>query len=264
MKTRILNGAVTIGFASVILTGCGGEPLRDPVIDQARADLTSLQSDAQLGSRAPVAMADAESAVREAENAVSDEAEEPERAHLSYLAKRRIEIARTEAQTRVAEDEFKTLSESRGEVQLNARTRQFEAAKAEAEKARKELEDLQAKSTDRGLVLTLGDVLFEFGKADLKAGSAANLTKLVGFLKENPDRPIVIEGHTDSAGSDETNAALSQRRADAVRVHLVSSGIEPGRITAVGKGEGFPVAPNENAAGRQQNRRVEVVIGNAK
>jgi outer membrane protein OmpA-like peptidoglycan-associated protein len=109
-------------------------------------------------------------------------------------------------------------------------------------------------------VLTLGDVLFETGRADLKAGAAVNLGKLVAFLTKYPERLVAIEGYTDSVGSDDYNQALSQRRADSVRSYLVRAGIEPGRLSASGMGKNDPVADNDSAIGRQQNRRVAVII----
>jgi outer membrane protein OmpA-like peptidoglycan-associated protein len=125
-----------------------------------------------------------------------------------------------------------------------------------------EIVDLQARVTDRGLVLTLGDVLFATGKSDLRVGTSDNLGKLVTFLMKYPERNVLIEGHTDSVGNAEFNQGLSQRRADAVRSFLTSRGIAEARLRTSGKGEAEPLAANETASGRQQNRRVEVIIDN--
>jgi outer membrane protein OmpA-like peptidoglycan-associated protein len=121
---------------------------------------------------------------------------------------------------------------------------------------------MQAKVTDRGLVVTLGDVLFSSGGAALKNGSSRNLNKLVVFLDQHPERTATIEGYTDNIGTDENNEALSQRRADSVRLYLIDQGVGSGRLIASGKGDISPVAGNDSASGRQQNRRVEVVIDN--
>jgi outer membrane protein OmpA-like peptidoglycan-associated protein len=126
----------------------------------------------------------------------------------------------------------------------------------------RQIDELQAKDTDRGLVLTLGDVLFESGKADLKSGATGNLNKLIAFLNNYPSRTVMIEGHTDSVGGEDYNQGLSQRRADSVKSYLAGQGIDSGRLDASGHGESDPVADNESAAGRQQNRRVEVIISN--
>lgn len=131
-----------------------------------------------------------------------------------------------------------------------ARSRAFES----------QLRDLNAKKTDRGLVITIGDVLFDTGRAELKPGGMRSVERLVGFLKEYPQRKAMIEGFTDSTGSDATNQALSGRRADAVRSALVGMGVGSDRLTAQGCGEQYPVAGNDSAGGRQMNRRVEIVL----
>ena len=124
-----------------------------------------------------------------------------------------------------------------------------------------ELAALKAQDTERGLVMTLQEgVLFEYDKADLKPGAMHSLEPLMTFLREHPDRTLLIEGHTDSTGSDSYNLELSQRRAEAVRNFLSSNGISVDRILARGYGESYPVTTNTTEAGRQQNRRVEVVI----
>jgi outer membrane protein OmpA-like peptidoglycan-associated protein len=124
-----------------------------------------------------------------------------------------------------------------------------------------ELAGLPARQTDRGLVVTLGEhILFDVDRADIKAGGAQDLARVADFLRNNPDRNLVIEGHTDSTASDAYNLALSQRRANAVEDFLISQGVDPLRISSRGYGEQLPVATNDSAAGRQQNRRVELVI----
>ncbi len=123
-----------------------------------------------------------------------------------------------------------------------------------------QLRDLNAKKTNRGMVITIGDVLFDTGRAELKSGGLRDMDKLVSFLQNNPQRRAQIEGFTDSVGSEGMNQALSARRADAVRSVLVSRGIAGDRIGAQGYGEAFPVAGNDSAGGRQMNRRVEIVL----
>jgi outer membrane protein OmpA-like peptidoglycan-associated protein len=111
-------------------------------------------------------------------------------------------------------------------------------------------------------VITLGDLLFETDRAELRAGTANNLDKLAAFLNRYPDRNVIIEGYTDNIGSDDYNFDLSQRRAESVRGYLMSQGIATDRMSASGKGEGSPVASNSDATGRQMNRRVEILIVN--
>ncbi|MEO8314250.1 MAG: OmpA family protein [Pseudomonadota bacterium] len=142
-----------------------------------------------------------------------------------------------------------------------ARLSALEASQQAAELQR-QIAELRARPTDRGLVLTLGDVLFASGQADLKAGAVANLDKLAAFLSRYPGRTVMIEGYTDSLGSDDFNLGLSQRRAESVKTYLTNRGVGTARLSATGKGEVEPVASNDTSGGRQQNRRVEVIISN--
>jgi outer membrane protein OmpA-like peptidoglycan-associated protein len=193
-----------------------------------------------------------------------------------YLADRKVEIAAAKASTRYAEDQRATLGAERDKARLDARTREADAARSDADTARataaaarrdasdmqRQLDELKAEATDRGLVLTLGDILFATGKSDVKVGAASNLNKLATFLGQYPDRTVAIEGHTDNVGSDDLNQALSQRRADSVKSYLMQQGISAQRIAASGMGESQPVTDNDSATGRQLNRRVVVVIDN--
>jgi outer membrane protein OmpA-like peptidoglycan-associated protein len=113
------------------------------------------------------------------------------------------------------------------------------------------------------MVLTLGgDVLFKTGQATVSPGAQAQLDRIAQFLTENPDREVVVDGHTDSTGSAMTNQALSEKRAAAVGGYLATRGVDAGRIATRGLGASLPLAPNDTAAGRQQNRRVEITILN--
>ncbi len=140
---------------------------------------------------------------------------------------------------------------------------QAAAAQGNAQQLQQQLDELNAKVTDRGTVVTLGDLLFTFGTADLNAGGNQHLGRLAGFLAKYPDRTARIEGYTDNVGSSDYNLGLSQRRAQAVKDYLVSQGISGARLTASGKGKSDPIGDNTSSTGRQQNRRVEVVIANS-
>ncbi len=271
--TNLRKTLIAATVASVLLAACAAAPLKPDGAAEARNKLTQLQSDPNLGSRAPLAIKEADVAVTAAEQ---PQADKDLAAHRVYLADRKVETARALAETRFAEDQRGSLSAQRERARLDARTNEADVAKSQVATARmdaanseqeaaelqRQIEALQAKTTDRGLVLTLGDVLFETGRADLKAGAAGNLSKLVAFLTKYPERAVAIEGYTDSVGSDDYNQALSQRRADSVRSYLVRAGIESGRISASGMGKNDPVASNDSASGRQQNRRVAVIINN--
>jgi outer membrane protein OmpA-like peptidoglycan-associated protein len=135
-------------------------------------------------------------------------------------------------------------------------------AATQASELQRQIDLLQARPTDRGLVLTLGDVLFVSGHSELRAGTSDNLNRLVSFLNRYPQRSAAIEGYTDSVGTQDYNQGLSERRAESVRSYLIAQGVDSSRLNASGKGESNPVADNASSQGRQQNRRVEVIISN--
>jgi len=276
---------VAAAVASLMLAACATAPVQPPGSAEVRSKLTQLQADPNLGSRAPLAIKEADAAVLMAEQPQPD----TELAqHRVFMADRKVEIARAQAQTRFAEEQRTAYSQQRESARLAARTREADTAATRVEAARadsaeqklaaeaaqvaalsserqaadlqRQLDELQARPTDQGLVLTLGDVLFVSGQAGLRAGATGKLNKLVTFLNEYPSRTVMIHGYTDSVGSEDYNQALSQRRADSVKTYLVEQGVGSARLVASGKGESSPVAGNDSAAGRQQNRRVEVVV----
>lgn len=168
-------------------------------------------------------------------------------------AQRGAESARREAQASQQQSQ---------DARLQAAASQREAADAQARSSELEtqLRDLNAKQTPRGVVVTIGDVLFETGNAQLRAGGLQNVEKLAGFLKRFPQRQALIEGYTDSVGSESHNLALSARRADAVRGAIVGMGVGRERLRTEGYGEAHPVAANDSSSGRQLNRRVEILL----
>lgn len=251
-----------IALGSVILAGAWGcAATQEPIaLSQARAQYRQAQQDPQITTQAPVALREAEQMLRQAERLWVEEEDEAEVQHLAYVSERRIDIARANTEQKLAEADIEKLGEERDQLLLQSRTREAQQATAHATQLERELAALKAQQTDRRLVLTLSDVLFESNRADLKPGAMRTLYPLVTFLKEHPTRTVSIKGHTDSVGSQPYNLDLSERRAEAVRSFLVAQGIEPGRIAAVGYGETYPVSSNDTEAGRQQNRRVEVVL----
>ncbi len=257
--TRAAGQLTGMALISLLLVGCASKPVAPDGAAQVRADLTRLQSDPQLAPLVTVELRDADAAVLAAETPTDEEAVAD---HRVYLAIRRIEIARALAEARQAEKERQAIAADRDKARLTARESEADAARQKNVELQREIDALQAQATDRGIVLTLGDVLFETGRADLKAGATADLGKLVTFLGKYPERSVIIEGHTDNVGGEDFNLGLSQRRADAVRSYLLQQGVDASRIEASGMGEGVPVASNGTATGRQQNRRVEIIISN--
>jgi outer membrane protein OmpA-like peptidoglycan-associated protein len=122
------------------------------------------------------------------------------------------------------------------------------------------LTNLGARESDRGFVLTLSDIQFQRDESELSADTMRKLYPLITLLKDESRRNIIIEGYTDSAGAEDYNTELSERRATAVRDFLVSAGIDPRRTSVHGYGEEHPIASNESEKGRRENRRVEVIV----
>lgn len=168
--------------------------------------------------------------------------------------------AMEEAQAQKAAAEKATMEAAEQRMAAEKAMAEAAAAQEKSAKLQQEIADLQAVKADRGLVMTLGDVVFDVNKADLKPGGVVTVEKLAAFLTEYPARRVMIEGFTDSTGAAEYNQGLSERRALSVRKALLDKDIAMSRIDFKGYGEEFPVANNATAAGRQMNRRVEVII----
>jgi outer membrane protein OmpA-like peptidoglycan-associated protein len=277
---------IKIGALAVVAALAGCATPENRALEQARATYRTAQVNPQVTTRAPVELNEAERTLNEAERLWREGADTNAIDHQAYLAEQRANIALQTAELRSAEAAVATTSEQRNKVLLEARERELERTRSvaaqetqEAQRARQqaeqraaelsaqtrqlqaELADLKAQQTERGWVLTLGgDVLFDVGQATLKPGAKRALDNLARFMSQHPQRNIVVEGFTDSTGSAEYNERLSERRAEAVKEALVARGVDAKRISARGYGKEFPVATNDTVAGRQLNRRVEVVI----
>jgi outer membrane protein OmpA-like peptidoglycan-associated protein len=279
-----LIGLAAAGLLLASLTGCGGPPRDNPLLDEARVAFERTAADQQVSEHAPVALAEAREELDRAHTLWQSRADRTLVDHHAYLAQQRAAIARATARANAAQRAIDAAEAERQQVVLEARTAEAEVAEARAraeralaEAARAEAEvegararelaervqELEAELTHRGLVLTLSDVLFDVGRAELRAGAERTLNELATFLNEYPERRVLIEGHTDSTGSRDLNVRLSQQRADAVRAALAQRGIPQARIRTLGLGPDYPVASNATQAGRQQNRRVEIIISDA-
>ncbi|MNJ48044.1 Outer membrane porin F precursor [compost metagenome] len=235
---------------SVGLAACSTQPNAN--LESARTNFSTLQSNPQASKVAALETKEAQDYLNKADKAYMEKEDQEQVDQLAYLTNQRIEVAKQTIALRTAEANLNDASDKRAQAQLDARDAQI-----------KKLQDsLNAKQTERGTLVTFGDVLFDFDKATLKSSAYPNITKLAQFLQQNPDRKVIVEGYTDSKGSTNYNQSLSERRASSVRMALVRAGVDPARIVAQGYGKEFPVADNSSNSGRAQNRRVEVTISN--
>jgi outer membrane protein OmpA-like peptidoglycan-associated protein len=252
-KLLITHGrGVMMLLALGSLTACATRPAN---LDQAATAIQAARGDPTVMQYAPDELDKAQADLDRANNAWETGQGQKDAATGATIAMQQVEIARATAEQRKDQAEIGQLGTTRETVLR-------QSAEEEVATLQKELASLKARQTARGIELTMGDVLFGSGEATLEPGAVQQMSTLAQFLQQHPDQNVRIEGFTDSVGSSTYNLGLSQRRADAVRNALLADGVEPRQITAVGLGEGSPVAPNSTAAGRQQNRRVNIVIAN--
>lgn len=249
-----------------VLAGCAA-PDRNPRLDDARNSYSEAQSNPQVVNLAALELKQADDALAKANDAWTQRKDPATVDHLAYVAQQRVAIAQETAKRKAAEAAVSQSEAERDKIRLASRTveadksqRQALSAEARAQQLEAQLKALNAKQTKRGLVITLGDVLFDTNQAQLKPGGVREMQKLADVLKDSPQRTVSVEGFTDSTGTASYNQELSERRAETVRDTLAGMGVSADRITTRGYGRSFPVATNGTEAGRQLNRRVEVVI----
>jgi outer membrane protein OmpA-like peptidoglycan-associated protein len=273
MNTKILTA---LGFA-LAMAGCASMPQSNPTLESARTIVEGAEADPNAAKYAPLDLQTAKNELAAADAAFARH-DEVGIAQPAYMATQNARLAQLKGAAKADDARVAAGQAERDSIVLAARTNQVDSANRATDAAKiardqatensarlqAEVDALKAKPTDRGLVLTLGDVLFNTGSSTLSPGAGRNMDRLVQFLTEHPDRLVQIDGFTDSVGSDSYNLDLSQRRADAVRSDLMSRGISSARVGTQGYGKAYPVADNSESGGRQLNRRVEVVIGDDK
>ena len=277
MKMKLLTG-MGLGLA---LCACVSTPQPNAALESAHAAVQAAESDPNVGKYAAL---DLEAARKDL--AIADDAalhhNEPQIAQPAYMAAQNARLAQMHAATKADDARVAAGQAERDQILLATRNREVQNAKLatneakmatsealdqrdqaaqEAARLQAEVDQLKATPTPRGLVLTLGDVLFDTGRSELNPGAGRKLDQLAQFLSEHKERRVQIDGFTDSVGTDSYNEELSRRRADAVKSALLVRGIDASRISTQGYGKAFPVANNTDSGGRQLNRRVEVVIG---
>lgn len=252
-----------------ILAGCASTPENTVELERARDAVAKVAGTSESSIVASAELKEAQETLRRAEDASRENEPEAEVAHLAYLAEQQAAIAEAKMREAKALEKTKEVDAQRNAALLEARERQVAVAEQRADRARaaaaeawREVEE--ARETERGVVLTLGDMLFESGGVELKPGAHLILDRLAAYLESNRGARAIIEGHTDGVGSPNLNQALSERRADAVAAALRSRGIDLDRLETVGLGEAYPIASNDTTAGREENRRVEVVLSDAR
>ena len=277
MKAKFYTG---VGLA-LALGACVSMPQPNAALETARLAVQTAEADSNVNKFAPLDLDRARKDLSIAEDAAlhhqDADVDQP-----AYLATQNARLAQAHGAAKADDARVAAGQMERDQIVLASRTREAANAKASAANSKvvaevaldqrdqanqatarvqAELDALKATPTPRGLVMTLGDVLFDTGRAELKSGAGRKMDQLAQFLVEHPDRRVQIDGFTDSIGTDSYNEDLSQRRADAVKTALINRGVQPSRIGTEGYGKAYPVANNTDSGGRQLNRRVEVVIG---
>jgi len=280
--TQLLAAAVASTLLG--LAACETTPDSSAVLEQARGAVAQAEADPNVAKYAPTELDRARKLLINAEGSAKEKgAKDKSAAHYAYLTTQMARIAQQRAQEQAAITRIKAGETERQKILLTARENeasqaiaQAQAAQADAQMAKADaqnaqaesqrlaaqLENMQASQTSRGIVLTLDDVLFDTGKAQLKPGAERSIEQIASFLNENPERRVQVEGFTDSQGSNNFNLELSQSRADAVAMAIIQRGIDAQRVRALGFGEDYPVASNESSGSRQMNRRVEIIVSN--
>jgi len=295
MKAHFTRSLMVAG--SVFLAACSSMPTTTATLDEARADFVAANNNSQVSTNAPLEFRQASEALDRANQAAAKRESLDTIDRLAYVAKQRIATAQEVAKAKSAEAEIVNAGRERDRVQLEARTAEAERAKRDAAAAQAQvataqaqaadaqaqalaaqqqaaqlaerssrleaiLVELHAQKTERGMVVTIGDVLFATDRAELTANGAATVRKLAEVMAQNPDRTVLVEGFTDSTGTAAHNKDLSERRAASVAQALTGLGVPRERVAMRGYGEAYPVASNDSANNRQLNRRVEIVLSN--
>lgn len=275
-KSRMALAAVAI----MAITACASTAPNAELV-QARSRYDVASTDGQIRLHASDELRQANAALLTAEQAQADGVDRQRVNHLAYMANQRLTLTQATADARALQAVTAQAGADRDRMRLMQRTREVDESQrqlmasqatsklqgqalarsdAQVQALQAEMTALNAKPTERGAVITLGDLHFNTGRAELRASGARGLVQLADFLKRNLDQNARIEGFTDNVGSEVANQSLSERRADAVMEALRLMGVSPQQLSASGHGEGGALVSNDSPAGRQTNRRVEVLI----
>lgn len=247
------------------MASCAGTPDVNPMVKRARTAYDEIEQDSLVIQNAPEQREEARQAVNEVVAAITNNEDQATVERKLQLAEQRIRIAQTVAELRAAQKEVERRSSQLRTLRERLKKIEREAVAAgqitlPIEEEAQQLIFFNARQTERGLILRFRNIRFTSEKATLMSNAEPPINELADFLKLYSRRTVLIEGHTDNTGAERFNQKLSEERANVVRDALISRGIAPARIRAVGLGEAYPIARNDTEAGRAMNRRVEVVI----
>ncbi|WP_229732252.1 OmpA family protein [Pseudomonas sp. N040] len=247
-------------FVLLLLAGCSTQQATEQALESARASFEQIKDDPEALRSAPKDVVRAGESLARAEQLATYWGSSRDVAHYAYLSQRYSEIA--VQQSRLAQNQLQEekLGLQLQSLQLTLREAKLLTMQQRKEWAEEQLVSLDSSETERGLVMTLGDVLFAGGSANLTPAANRTVLKLVQFLQLNPRRVIRVEGYSDSNGEEADNLQLSRERAQSIADVLVDLGVDAKRISVAGYGEAYPVADNASTRGRAQNRRVEIVF----
>ena len=280
--------APTMLAIAVLISACATTPRSTSLLDQTRNDYALVRNNPNVERYAPLELQQATVAMNQANEAANKDESAENINRLATIAKDKTAVAIEVTKQKLAQGEIAKTAKERDQMILDQRTleadrakqdalqsqmaaqvalasaadsqRQTADAQAQAALLQTQLTALAAKQTERGLVITMGDVLFGTNLSNLNSNGMNTAHKLAEVLAKNPQRRVLIEGYTDSTGTADYNQELSERRAQAVRAALQEMGIASDRVAIRGYGKNFPVAANDSASDRQMNRRVEIVV----
>ena len=258
---RALSVCLLLGSAG--LYGCAGQQSNDQALQQASADFQKVKEDTDVLRSAPKDVIRAGELLGKAERLSSYLGTGNDVTHYAYLSRRYSEIAREHSNLLLNTERLAKMEMDRQRLQLALRESKLAGAQEHGKWLEDQIVSLATTQTERGLVMTLGDVLFDTGHTELKSSANRTVLKVVQFLQLNPRRVVRIEGYTDNVGDKQENLQLSKDRAQSVADVLTDLGIDDKRIQVQGYGDQFPVSANAAERGRAQNRRVEIVFSDA-
>ena len=294
-KTMNRTLATSALLGSLLLAACASAPVPPPALVEARSTVRGAELDTAVQANAPLELKKATDSLVRANNLLAKRESDAEVSSAAYVASQQARTAIAIAQAKSNDAAIGAADADRQRARADVRSADAERAQAQAVAARRQtadaerraasaeqqsavaqadaagaqqqaaqlqqrLDELQALQTERGMLVTLGDVLFEFNRAEVKPAARTSLRKLADFLQQYPARQVLIEGFTDNSGSAAYNEALSRRRAESVDNALIGMGVASQRVATIGYGEEYPIADNSTDTNRALNRRVEVYI----